>query len=671
MAETKRQTSSIKILSWPTPQDYNEAVQNSDLSFSDQELKSGQPTLTAHGLPRPFTGAFASVYRVQCKEKDWAVRCFLRNFADQQERYLRISEHLSIADLPYTVRFDFLSEGILLYGRWYPILKMEWTDGQHLNEFIESNLFNRACLEEYAEKWRLMMRRLMECGIAHCDLQHGNVLVCNNDFKLVDYDGMYVPALAGLGSNELGHRNYQHPGRTKDHFGPYLDHFAAWVVYVSLRCVGIDPALWRLLGGGDECLLFCKADFTDPGRSLAFATLEQHQSTEIRQLARILRYLLTLPLSSLPDLDHAPAEPLALPPLGVLPGSTTPNSGPLPAWIDSAQLTTGRAGSQSYRNIHGQAAGSAASGQRQPAGGAVSSAVSTSGRGSAKKSGWKAKLPIVCALIVIASANIYPVILNANHAPPAAEQATQTGVSGSTDSAMEYIKVASIRSSDSSVEKGDRLFARREYKQAAEQYEVAAKLLTEAGYRKFDHNSKETVRRFARINAGIGSCLIHLQDFSKAQSYLLRAVTQAEQGDGHNSLSVALNLSDLGTAEFALKDYRSAGKRFQESLNVMKKLAKPSNQQVATTMRNLALVRQRQKQYAQATPLLRRALQLYERSDATDKSEQIVKLLKDLSFNYQSLGDRRGLATISAKLKASQPQATLGVQAESAKESPF
>ncbi|QLQ08322.1 MAG: hypothetical protein HZY76_21580 [Anaerolineae bacterium] len=55
------------------------------------------------------------------------------------------------------------------------------------------------------------MRNLQTHGIAHGDLQHGNVLVAADELRLIDYDGMYVPPLSGRESHEIGHRNYQHP----------------------------------------------------------------------------------------------------------------------------------------------------------------------------------------------------------------------------------------------------------------------------------------------------------------------------------------------------------------------------------------------------------------------------------------------------------------------------
>src|SRR4029077_855325 len=111
---------------------------------------------------------------------------------------------------------------------------------------------------------------LKDSRIAHGDLQHGNILIVNGQFKLVDSDGMYVPTLARRNSHEVGHPNYQHPRRVATHFGPYLDNFSAWVIYVSLVALSIDPTLWQTTGAGDECLLFRQEDFNNPDTSNAF-----------------------------------------------------------------------------------------------------------------------------------------------------------------------------------------------------------------------------------------------------------------------------------------------------------------------------------------------------------------------------------------------------------------
>ena len=84
------------------------------------------------------------------------------------------------------------------------------------------------------------MSELRAANIAHGDLQHGNVVVVGDQLRLLDYDGMFVPALANKQSNECGHRNYQLPKRSRWDYGPHLDHFSAWVIYVSLVAVAVQ-----------------------------------------------------------------------------------------------------------------------------------------------------------------------------------------------------------------------------------------------------------------------------------------------------------------------------------------------------------------------------------------------------------------------------------------------
>lgn len=315
--------------SWPSPQDYNEALQNPAINLSDPLLKVGKPSLNKLGLPKAITGSFASVYYLDCPQQDFAVRCFLHNIADQKDRYAKISEYLNQIALPIMADFDYLDKGILAQSNWYPVLKMDWVDGQNLIEFIGRNLDNPPVLEKLRLWLRQARKTLKEHGIAHGDLQHGNVLVTNEAIKLVDYDGMYVPALAGLPSNELGHRNYQHPGRTRTNFGPYLDNFSAWLIDTCLFCLERDPRLWFNLHAGEDCLLFREKDLQDPYSSFAFHELESHANTEIRDRVKLLRWLLTLPVDQIPDIDSQVHLPSELPALDA--------SKKKPDWLSSAE----------------------------------------------------------------------------------------------------------------------------------------------------------------------------------------------------------------------------------------------------------------------------------------------------------------------------------------------
>lgn len=300
----------MRRLFWPTPQDYREAIQNPRICFKDPELQAGLPELDKLGLPRPISGSFASVYKLKCGEREWAVRCFTNNVKDQKIRYDAISLHLRANSLPYLVPFEYLSEGININGQWFPVVKMQWVEGESLLAYIGRNRHRADLLQELSDKWITMTRELSSANIGHGDLQHGNILIDKDEIILIDYDGMYVPALNGMPSNELGHRNYQHPGRNEGHFGPYIDHFSAWVVWISIEAVRVDPSLWQSLEAGEpgESLLFRLNDFVSPDTSRSFELLALVEDESVRSSANSLRAFATVDVTEvprLPDPDSA------------------------------------------------------------------------------------------------------------------------------------------------------------------------------------------------------------------------------------------------------------------------------------------------------------------------------------------------------------------------------
>ncbi len=310
---------------WPIESDYFSAVQNPQTNFADAELRAGTVTTNALGLPRPITGAFASVYQINCPSgRRWAVRCFLRDIPDQHLRYAAISAHLQTIRLPYTVGFEYIERGIRVGVHWYPILKMEWIEGVPLNVYVEKNLASPLTLHTLAKQWIEMMAALKMADVAHGDLQHGNVLVAGGTIRLIDYDGIYVPALRGMHSNEEGHRNYQHPKRSGADYHSQLDNFSAWVIFVSLSALTIDPSLWAKANAGDECLLFRREDFERPSSSRALAALDASGRPELQSLSAHLRSLLYLPLAQVPGLDGLAAPP---------PRASARATGNIPAWL--------------------------------------------------------------------------------------------------------------------------------------------------------------------------------------------------------------------------------------------------------------------------------------------------------------------------------------------------
>ncbi len=303
MSEAFKEKISIRATSWPAPQDYSEAVQNPKLNFRDSELANTSPVLDTLGLPRVASGMFASVYCLEKEKQRWAVRCFLTNNPTTRERYANISSALSEAKLDCMLGFDLQNEGLRIHGCWYPILKMEWCNGVSLNGWLQKHLDDKAALCSFLKNWKNLIKDLQDQGIAHGDLQHGNILIDGEMIKLVDYDGMFVPALRGQEGLEIGHRNYQHPGRDHTTFGAYLDNFSAWLIYLSVNMLTLDPSLWQRFNGGDECILFRAADLIAPLESELFYELQSHPLEDVRNSSWKIRYLLSLAIDELPPLD--------------------------------------------------------------------------------------------------------------------------------------------------------------------------------------------------------------------------------------------------------------------------------------------------------------------------------------------------------------------------------
>ena len=297
---------------WPTTNDYYEAVQNLGVCAFDEELRAGELAVNAMGLPLLWTGSFANVFRVRCPRtgNTWALKCFTHETPGLRERYRHIAAHLAQARLPFTVEFRYLEPGLRAGGMEVPVLKMHWVEGQTLNRFVQDSVNQPKTLATLLELWVKLSQRLRQTGIAHADLQHGNVLLVPRSqgrlaLKLIDYDGMYVPALSGTHSGELGHRAYQHPRRTTDRtYSAEVDRFSHLVIYTAIRCLIVGrESLWDRFQSEDN-LLFGEKDFQHPGDSEVFRTLWELDDPDCRALVGRLALACEGPLEAAPLLEE-------------------------------------------------------------------------------------------------------------------------------------------------------------------------------------------------------------------------------------------------------------------------------------------------------------------------------------------------------------------------------
>jgi hypothetical protein len=191
---------------------------------------------------------------------------------------------------------------MIVRGRKYPILVMDWIEGATLDVHIEGVLKladARRHLRRLADQWLHTINELYQLGCAHGDLQHGNVLVDNGAYTLVDFDGFFVPSLTGLPSIENGHIHYQHPQRRAEFFGGTLDRFSSLVIYLSLIALERDPQLWQRYH--DENLLFKRPDFEAPGKTPLWGDLKRLDAG-CRRLTEVLERACLAPAAASPCL---------------------------------------------------------------------------------------------------------------------------------------------------------------------------------------------------------------------------------------------------------------------------------------------------------------------------------------------------------------------------------
>jgi hypothetical protein len=287
-------------MSYPGMTDYQDVLQEPSKAFSDPVLRSGSVATSPLGLPAPMSGGFVITYRINSGGASFAVRCFHREIPGIAQRYALISKALSSLSSSYFATFDYQPTGILVNGARYPIVKMDWVQGETLDVYLDRHATDRGRVADLRTRFSNLENWLRSKGIAHGDLQNGNVVVGPADVKLVDYDGMFVPGMTPGSGTEVGHKHFQHPGRAVKDFGPDIDRFAFIVLDLSLEALGAEPSLHRRFREGGEAIVFKANDFADPDGSEVFGALRAIPS--IRDRADRFAAICGAPISLVPTL---------------------------------------------------------------------------------------------------------------------------------------------------------------------------------------------------------------------------------------------------------------------------------------------------------------------------------------------------------------------------------
>lgn len=286
---------------YPQITEYHEAVQHPAQAFIDPDLKQGAVAENTLGLPLVMSGGFALTYAVTTPRRKSAVRCFHREIPEVQQKYAAISKKLHTLANGFFVDFDFQQAGISVRRQVYPIVRMDWVEGDTLGVWLDKHFDDARALEKARGDFAAIARLLEREGIAHGDLQNGNVMVTNGDIKLIDYDGMFVPGMRPGNGSETGHKHFQHPGRQASSFGPTMDRFSFIALDLSLQAVIADKSLYAKFREGGETIVFRANDFVDAQNSAVFARLLA--LPKLKESARRFAAICQAPLAAVPTLD--------------------------------------------------------------------------------------------------------------------------------------------------------------------------------------------------------------------------------------------------------------------------------------------------------------------------------------------------------------------------------
>ncbi len=265
-------------MQYPLISEYIEAIRSAEDNFD--QYNALRPVLDDKGNPVMSISSFAVVFKMRDEQTKrlYAVKCFIRYQEGRHESYRRIAEELEFVSSPYFVHFRFLEKELFVDSSQgdveeYPVLVMDWVEGEPLDRYLRAHLRDAYALQLLAYRFCRMGAWLLSQPFAHGDLKPDNILVkADGSLVLVDYDGMFVPAMQGEQAGELGSPDFRHPLRTAADFNEHIDDFSVASIALSLKAIALQPSLYDQFAASDR-LLFAASDYMDLGKSALLPAL--------------------------------------------------------------------------------------------------------------------------------------------------------------------------------------------------------------------------------------------------------------------------------------------------------------------------------------------------------------------------------------------------------------
>ena len=266
-------------MQYPLISEYVRAIQ--DASNNLDKLANLTPVLDDHGEPYRSSGAFAVVFKMKDEQtgKCYALKCFTEEQEGRAEAYRKIADELEFVDSSYITSVKYLDREIFVDSSCeedeFPVLLMDWIDGETMESYIAENYQDNYAMAMLCYRFCKMAAWLRSQPFAHGDIKPDNIMVRpDGNLTLVDYDGMFVPAMKSQKSLTIGTKDFSHPLRTVDDFDETIDDFALASIALSLKAISMNSTLLDTYGASDK-LLFSESDYRNPSSSKAISALQE------------------------------------------------------------------------------------------------------------------------------------------------------------------------------------------------------------------------------------------------------------------------------------------------------------------------------------------------------------------------------------------------------------
>ena len=265
-------------MQYPLISEYLAAI--SDAHDNLDKLSHLVPVMDKYGEPYRSSGAFAVVFKMKDEQtgKCYALKCFTEEQEGRAEAYRKIAEELEFVDSSYITSVKYLEKEMFVDSNCedeeFPVLLMDWIEGETMETYVAANYTDTHAMAMLCYRFCKMAAWLRSQSFAHGDIKPDNIMVRpDGTLTLVDYDGMFVPAMKGQKSPTIGTKDFSHPLRTIDDFDETIDDFALASIALSLKAISLNPSLLDQYGASDR-LLFSAADYLDLSKSKTLASLQ-------------------------------------------------------------------------------------------------------------------------------------------------------------------------------------------------------------------------------------------------------------------------------------------------------------------------------------------------------------------------------------------------------------